>query len=369
MLRLRAFPGSGMKALIVGGTGPTGPLVVEGLIRRGYEVAILHSGKHEVDLPEAVEHIHGDPHFLGPLKEALGSRTFDLVVGMYGRLRHLANAVKGRTARFIAAGGMPYAAFVYGEMEGVSVPVLIREDAPLFRDEKRNKFTYLITLSEEVMMGAHYEGSYNATLLRFPMIYGPRQVAPKEWCIIRRILDGRKHLILPDGGLKLERRGYAHNVAASVLLTVDKPSESAGQIYNVGDEGVWSLKEWVDAIARIMDRRWELVSMPFAAARPARPYGGRNFHWVPDIDKIRTQLGYKDEVPAEVGLKRTVRWYLQHRPDAGGEIERNLQDPFDYEAEDRLISDYRTRLEGIRGLHDGGFRFRHGYAHPKNRDD
>ena len=358
-----------MKALIVGGTGPTGPLVVEGLIRRGYEVAILHTGKHEADLPEAVEHIHGDPHFLGPLKEALGSRTFDLVVGMYGRLRHLAHVVKGRTARLIAAGGMPYAAFVYGEMEGVSVPVLIREDAPLFRDEKRNKFTSLMTLSEEVMMGAHHEGSYSATLLRFPMIYGPRQVAPKEWCIVRRILDGRKHLILPDGGLKLERRGYADNVAASVLLAVDKPSESAGQIYNVGDEGVWSLKEWVDAIARIMGHRWELVSMPFAAARPARPYGGRNFHWVPDIEKIRTQLGYKDEAPAEVGLKRTVGWYLQHRPDAGGEIETTLQDPFDYEAEDRLISEYRTRLEGIRGLYDSGFRFRHGYAHPKNRDD
>ena len=37
-----------MKALVVGGTGPTGPLVVAGLIERGYDVAILHTGKHEV---------------------------------------------------------------------------------------------------------------------------------------------------------------------------------------------------------------------------------------------------------------------------------------------------------------------------------
>jgi len=355
-----------MKALVVGGTGPTGPLVVAGLAERGYDVAILHTGKHEADLPRRVEHIHGDPFSLGGLKEALGSRAFDLVVGMYGRLRYLARAARGKTARLIAAGGAPYAAFVYGEeKEGTSVPVLIREDAPLFSDEKRNKFTYLMTKSEEEVMAAHDEGSYNATILRFPMIYGPRQVAPREWSIMRRILDGRRLLIIPDGGLKLERRGYADNVAAALLLAVDKPAESAGQVYNVGDERVFSLKEWVERIAAVMGHQWELVSMPFAAARPARPYGGRNFHWVTDIDKIRTGLGYRDPLPAEVGLERTVRWYLDHRPDAGGEIERSLQDRFDYEGEDRLMEDYARRLDGIRDVFDHGFRFLHGYAHPK----
>ncbi len=34
-------------ALVVGGTGPTGPYIVEGLLQRGYQVAILHRGEHE----------------------------------------------------------------------------------------------------------------------------------------------------------------------------------------------------------------------------------------------------------------------------------------------------------------------------------
>ena len=51
-----------------------------------------------------------------------------------------------------------------------SVPVLIREDARLFRDEKKSKFTYMMTVSEESVMEAHREGHYNATILRFPMI-------------------------------------------------------------------------------------------------------------------------------------------------------------------------------------------------------
>jgi nucleoside-diphosphate-sugar epimerase len=355
-----------MRALVIGGTGPTGPLVVEGLARRGYDVAILHSGKHEVDFSRPVEHIHGNAHFVEPLEEALRGRTFDLIIAMYGRLRHVAQVVRGKTARLIAAGGMPYKAFVEGERSGCAVPVLIGEDAPLWRDEA-NKFTYLMTTTEEAVMDAHRAGGYAATVLRFPMIYGPRQVAPREWCIIRRILDGRRRIIVPDGGLKLERRGYVDNVAHAVLLAVDKARESAGRIYNVGDETVWSLRQWVEAIASGLGSTCEVVSMPFDVARPARPYAGRSFHWVPDIEKIRTELGYRDEVPIAEGMRRTVEWYLEKRPDPGGEIEQALADPFDYEREDRLIADFLDRMKGMRD-HSPGFGFHHSYEHPKEKD-
>ena len=33
-----------MKALVVGGTGPTGPFIVNGLVERGYEVTIFTVG-------------------------------------------------------------------------------------------------------------------------------------------------------------------------------------------------------------------------------------------------------------------------------------------------------------------------------------
>ena len=354
-----------MKALVVGGTGPTGPVVVEGLSRRGYDVTILHSGKHEVEFTVPVEHIHGEPHFLEPLKNMLEGRTFDLVIGMYGRLRFLAEAIKGKTPRFIAAGGMPYEAFVNGNNAAGGVPVLIRENAKLFRDEKRNAFTYMMTVSEEKVIETHHKGYYNATILRFPMIYGPRQVAPREWCIIRRVLDGRKRLIIPDGGLKLERRGYIDNVAQAVFLAVDKPEISAGQTYNVGDEVIWSVREWAILIAGTMDHRWELVNMPFSIARPSRPYAGRNFHWLPDIDKIKSELGYKDQVSPGEGMRRTVAWYLENRPDQNGEIERALDDPFDYAAEDMLMDKYLSLIEKIREGLPKGYHFHHAYDHPK----
>ena len=94
------------RALVIGGTGPTGPFVVEGLHERGFEVTILHGGQHEVEfaVPD-VRHIHEDPHFQEPLERGIGRETFDLVVAQYGRLRIIAEVLKGRTERLVAVGG------------------------------------------------------------------------------------------------------------------------------------------------------------------------------------------------------------------------------------------------------------------------
>ncbi len=87
-----------MKALVVGGTGPTGHHIVTGLLQRGYDVVILHRGTHEVpEIPPEVEHIHADPHFRETLMQALTGRFFDVVIATYGRLRFVAEAMRGKT--------------------------------------------------------------------------------------------------------------------------------------------------------------------------------------------------------------------------------------------------------------------------------
>jgi len=355
-----------MKALVIGGTGPTGPFVVQGLLRRGYEVAIFHRGTHEIELPPEVEHIHGDPHFVETIEEALKDRTFDLVVAMYGRLRYIAQAMKGRTSRFIGIGGVAvYKGWTNPAHNPEGLPIPTPENAPLQTDPEVDRFSYLMVLSEQTVMEAHREGHYNATIFRYPMIYGPRQLAPREWSLMRRILDGRRQLILPDGGLTLETRGYAENMAHAVLLAVDQPDRSAGQIYNVGDETTLSLRQWVELITRIMNWEWELVEMPALLARPSRPYAGRTHHKVLDLTKIKTELGYRDVVPVEEAVRRTVEWYLEHRPQPGGEEERQLKDPFNYEAEDRFIQAYKESMERILQTPWSREKWRHPYPHPK----
>ena len=331
-----------MRALVVGGTGPTGPFIVDGLRARGYEVAIFHRGTHEIpEIPDDVEHIHGDPHFRETIDGALGARRFDLVVASYGRLRHLAEATVGRTGRFVAVGGFAtYRGFLHpADLRPAGLLVPVDESAALVASEAEQRFSWLMARTEEAVMTAHPD----AALLRYPYVYGPHQVVPREWCVIRRLLDGRRTIVLPDGGLTLVTHGYAENLAQAVLLAVDQPEASAGQIYNCGDDQQLSLAQIVEVIAATMGCEVGIVNLPRELAFPARAMSlGWYSHVLLDLTKIRGQLAYRDVVPAVEALARTLRWYVEHRPAPGGEIERRLGDPFDYAAEDELVARFAS---------------------------
>ncbi len=67
------------QALVVGGTGPTGPHIVNGLIERGYTVSILHTGAHESpQIPESVKHIHTDPFDIEKVREHFRAQPMTL---------------------------------------------------------------------------------------------------------------------------------------------------------------------------------------------------------------------------------------------------------------------------------------------------
>lgn len=361
-----------MRALVVGGTGPTGPCLVQGLLQRDYDVTILHRGTHEVpEIPPDVEHIHTDPHFRETLDQALAGRTFDLVIATYGRLRLVAEALWDKTPRFIGVGGTP----VYRGVQApqVNFPAGLQsptpEDAPVAQSEKHGRFAYMIAQTEAAVMQGHHTGKYNATFFRYPLVYGPYQVAPPEWSIIRRILDRRPYIILPDGGLTLVTRGYAANLAHAVLLAVDQPEISAGQIYNCGDEQVLTLHQWVEIITHTLAYQWDIICMPATVAQPAQPLiplAQTWHHWMMDLSKIRRELGYRDLVPIAEALPQVVRWYVEHQPERGGAIEKNLQDPFNYQAEDQLVTIYKTCLKQLEAIPFGHETFYHPYAHPKH---
>ncbi len=358
-----------MKALVVGGTGPTGPFIVRGLLQRGYKVAILHRGKHEIDeIPPEVEHIHTDPNFRENLDEALTDRTFDVCIASYGRLRHVAGALSGKTPRFIALGASSY--------RGVSTPqinfpggeiVPIPESRPFAQTEEENKFSFLIASAAKTVFELHP----TATYFRIPPFpYGPHQVRPREWSIIRRILDKRPYILLPDGGVTMYAHGYAENLGHAVLLAVDKPEISAGQSYNCCDEAQLTLRQIVEVVAREMNSHIDVKSIPLEIASAARPLILHNTtgHTVLDLQKIKTELGYSDVVPSIEAIPRAVRWLLDHPVQPGSHTDTILGDPFDYQAEDRLVALYDQSMAAMQEFAYAAKTVVHPYAHPRERN-
>lgn len=358
-----------MKALVVGGTGPTGPFIVRGLLERGYDVAILHRGKHEIEeIPPEVEHIHTDPNFLENLEEALAGRQFDICVASYGRLRFVAQALVGKTGRFIALGASSY--------RGISAPdcnfprgetLPIPEWRPFAESEAENRFSFLIAQAERRVFELHPDATY----IRIPPFpYGPHQVRPREWLIIKRILDRRPFIILPDGGLTLYAHGYAENLAQAVLLAVDNPTVSAGQSYNCADERQLSLRQIVEVISDELKSPIAVKEVPFAIADLAKPLllHHNTGHNMLDLFKVRSELGYRDQVPSVEAIRRTTRWLLDHPVEPGSHTATMLGDAFDYEAEDRFIAAYDSSIQRFEEFSYNPSNLPHPYAHPKVRN-
>jgi nucleoside-diphosphate-sugar epimerase len=330
-------------ALVIGGTGPTGPPVALGLEARGYDVTILHSGKHEVSEVAGLTHLHGDVFNEDGLRQVLGDRTFDVVVASYGRLRSIADVLRGRAGHFLSIGGAPVYRGFFDPAIHVppGLPIPTGEDADLATEADDGK-SYRIGRTEQLL----FEAQPKATHFRYPYVYGPRQLAPREWCVVRRILDHRPFIILPDDGLSLIPFGYVENLAHALLLAVDRPDASMGQIFNCGDDEKLTIRQVAEIIADELHHDWELLSMPADLAVPARPLmmNYRTTHRVLDTSKLRTLLGYRDVVHARQAVRLATRWLVENRPEPGGYEESALQDPFDYAAEDRLASWWRTAI-------------------------
>jgi nucleoside-diphosphate-sugar epimerase len=330
-------------ALLIGGTGPTGPPIALGLEARGYEVTILHSGRHEVPEVERFRHLHGDVFSDDGLRAALGGESFDVVVASYGRLRSIADVLQRRAGRILSIGGVPvYRGFFDPAVHSPpGLPVPTREDAELATEADDGK-SYRIGRTEQLLFDAHP----TATHFRYPYVYGPRQLAPREWCVVRRVLDGRPFLILPDDGLSLITFGYVDNLAHALLLAVDQPEASMGEIFNCGDDERLTIRQVAEIITDELDHTWELLSLPGELAVPARPLmmNHRTTHRVMDTSKLRTRLGYRDVVPARRAVRMATRWLVDNPPERGGYEETALQDPFDYAAEDRLAAWWRTAI-------------------------
>lgn len=335
-------------ALVIGGTGPTGHYIVGGLLRRGFKVAILHRGGHEVEeIPAEVEHIHVDPYDEASFLSGLGERNFDLCIATYGRLRMIAEKMVGRCGQFISIGGAPaYAGYMNPQLpspEGLAVPTA--ETAPLVDAAEQDEKGFRIVRTE----AAVFDHQPDASHFRYPFIYGKYQLVPREWCIVRRILDQRPFIILPDDGLSLCSYGFAENMAHAVLLAVDRPLDARGEIFNCADDTCLSLRQVVEIIAAALDASLEIVSMPFHLAQPAWPLVGQPLptHRVLDTAKLRYRLGYKDPVAPAAALAYTAKLLAASPLEQGGTEEWVLQDPFDYAAEDALVASWTRACASV----------------------
>ncbi len=331
---------TGRQVLVVGGTGPSGVPIVNNFLRGGYQVAIYHSGAHEAEFQGDVEHLHGDPRDPADIHTKLARREWEVAVCTSGRLRALATELAGKTRRLVGITGQPvYSGTLRPTPEG-RLPLPVPEWAARQRDARN--YTGKVAEGEDQLLEQHGRRDFEAVIVRYPGIFGPRAPINHEWAVVKRILDRRPSMIMPHDGITHFQRGYIDNVARLVYLAATRP-EAAGEAFNAGDERVLSARHVAELIADELRSTIELIGVPAQFCRGVYPLAEKS-NLILDLSKARTVLGYRDLVDVEQATRLTARWLAEHPMQSD-----DLRDggpaggagAFDYAREDRIIAAWR----------------------------
>jgi dTDP-glucose 4,6-dehydratase len=142
--------------------------------------------------------------------------------------------------------------------------------------------------------------------------YGPLQFPEKLIpLIISNAVEGRTLPVYGDG-TNVRDWLYVSDHCSAIRAVLDRGR--VGEVYNVGGESEMQNIRVVKTICAILD---ELL--PASAHRPHaglirhvtdRP--GHDRRYAIDIGKITAELGWRPSVGFDEGIRRTVRWYLDH---------------------------------------------------------
>jgi nucleoside-diphosphate-sugar epimerase len=337
-----------MRILVIGGTGFSGPHVVRRLVNLGHEVVLFHRGRTEAALPDGVRHILGHRDHLHDLADQLvrfaPQIVLDMIPSTEQHARDVMSVFTGVARRVVALSSQDvYRA--YGKLIGIEPgplePVPLTEDSALRQkrypyrervDPGHSLFHYDKILAEQVFMG---NPGLPATILRYPMVYGPRDWQHRLFPVLKRMDDRRPAIVLEQSMARWRwTRGYVENVAAAVVLAVTD-ERATGRVYNVGEEETHSEAQWVREIGAAAGWSGEVVTVP-RDRLPAHlvPDVNTAQHMVVDTIRIREELGYAEPVSRDEALGRTVAWERAHPP---AEVDPQA---FDYAAEDALLAEW-----------------------------
>ena len=165
--------------------------------------------------------------------------------------------------------------------------------------------------SAEHFVGVYHQ-SYNlpVVVVRMCNAYGPRQsldkVVPK---FIQLAASGNPFTIHGDGG---QQRSFMHvsDICSAISLVLTKGT--IGQVYNIGTSFEISILNLAKEIKKMVDTALGKSTSEFEVVYVEdRPHNDRRYHM--DAGKLKAELGWKEKVSFQEGLKQTVSWYIQNK--------------------------------------------------------
>jgi dTDP-L-rhamnose 4-epimerase len=165
---------------------------------------------------------------------------------------------------------------------------------------------YAVTKMAQEELSMNFGAAYGVptTTLRFFNVYGPRQSLFNPYTGVAAIFISRakndKPPVVYEDGLQTRDFISIRDIVQSCRLALVK-KQADFEVFNVGTGRATSVLELAGRVLRAMGSRLEPNVL-------GRFRSGDIRHCFPDIEKIKSRLGFRPKVPLDVGLAELVAW-------------------------------------------------------------
>lgn len=310
-----------MKALVTGGAGFIGSNLVDALLERGDDVAViddLSSGKREnlvdalargarlhiadirdaaamrqhfdAEQPEVVFHLAAQ----ADVRVSIDDPAYDATTNVVGTINLLEAARAAGARRFVntSTGGA-----IYGDVDVIPTP----ESTPT---QPMAAYGQSKDCAERYCEWARRLYGFETVTVRYGNVYGPRQNPDGDAGVIAifcgRAVRGERPTVFGDG---LQTRDYVFvgDIVQANLLAADTPGASGA--FNVGTQVEATVLELCDAIAAASGLEGEAFAPDFQPARL-----GELQRSCLDVGRARAELGFEPRTSLTDGIAVTYAW-------------------------------------------------------------
>ncbi|MCZ2316618.1 MAG: dTDP-glucose 4,6-dehydratase, partial [Bacteroidales bacterium] len=193
---------------------------------------------------------------------------------------------------------------VYGQLNPGEEP--FRETTPY---DPRSPYSASKASADHFVRAFHHTYGLPVRISNCSNNYGPCQYPEKLIPVIIHNIVNRKPLPVYGKGENIRDWLYVEDHARAIDLVFHEGRD--GETYNIGGNNEWQNIELVRLLIEITDRLLDRPagdSLPLISFVTDRP--GHDLRYAIDAAKIKTELGWQQEMSFRQGLEKTVAWYL-----------------------------------------------------------
>jgi len=193
---------------------------------------------------------------------------------------------------------------VYGQLNPGEEP--FRETTPY---DPRSPYSASKASADHFVRAFHHTYGLPVRISNCSNNYGPCQYPEKLIPVIIHNIVNRKPLPVYGKGENIRDWLYVEDHARAIDLVFHEGRDV--ETYNIGGNNEWQNIELVRLLIEITDRLLDRPagdSLPLISFVTDRP--GHDLRYAIDAAKIKTELGWQQEMSFRQGLEKTVAWYL-----------------------------------------------------------